>query len=616
MLYDQFGKEIPAEAMRAPDRRVLAAVSLRDRWSDYPSNGLTPVKLASYLRLADQGDVRLQGELFEEMEEKDAHLYSMFQTRKLAVISLPWQVDLPEEEAHPRKKEILDFCRDQIGNFPSWEDFLLDLLDAIAKGYSLEELLWDILVTQGRPWWIVRGYNWVHPKNLTWSNGVTPRLLTETDSTGMELAPFKFIFHRYRARSGYDTRAGIMRVCAWMYLFKNYAIKDWAAFAEVFGMPLRLGKFEPGASDDEKRSLINAVSSLGSDAAGIISKNTEIQFVEASRTSTLNIYQALTDFCDAQMSKAVLGQTLTSSSGQGGSGSYALGQVHNEVRRDLMAADARSLARTINDQLLKPLVGFNFGWDAPVPRFKFQYEPPEDLASASTVYQDLVNMGFDVSQEHIAERFKVPIRQPGETSLRLDQRVPGGGGPSAVDSFRPSVPLPGAGTPETIADQANAVQDTALNGAQVTALQGIVQSVANGLLLPDSAIQLILVSFPAITEDQARKIIDPMRQRLRPPASAPATAAAEVRARAEASAGGDAQGAVDRMIDDLVQGAGSDALESLTQPVRELIAGAKSMEEIREGLYKLYPKMNGAKLQDLVTRASFAAEQVGRKEKE
>ncbi len=39
--------------------------------------------------------------------------------------------------------------------------------------------------------------------------------------------PFKFVYHRCRTRSGYDTRAGIMRVCAWMHLFKNYALKDW-----------------------------------------------------------------------------------------------------------------------------------------------------------------------------------------------------------------------------------------------------------------------------------------------------------------------------------------------------------------------------------------------------
>jgi phage gp29-like protein len=50
-----------------------------------------------------------------------------------------------------------------------------------------------------------------------------------------------------------------------MYLFKNYALKDWMGFAEVFGMPLRVGKYEPGASRADRESLIQAVRSLVGD---------------------------------------------------------------------------------------------------------------------------------------------------------------------------------------------------------------------------------------------------------------------------------------------------------------------------------------------------------------
>ncbi len=49
--------------------------------SSYPSQGLTPERLAAIFREADAGDVRRQAELFEEMEEKDAHLGSVLQTR-------------------------------------------------------------------------------------------------------------------------------------------------------------------------------------------------------------------------------------------------------------------------------------------------------------------------------------------------------------------------------------------------------------------------------------------------------------------------------------------------------------------------------------------------------
>ena len=88
---------------------------------------------------------------------------------------------------------------------------------------------------------------------------------------------------RCGARSGYDARAGIMRVCAWMYSFKNNALNDWIGFAKVYGMPPRVSKYEPGASRADRDALIRAVKSLASDAAGIISKSTEIEFIEARK---------------------------------------------------------------------------------------------------------------------------------------------------------------------------------------------------------------------------------------------------------------------------------------------------------------------------------------------
>lgn len=420
MLFDQFNRPIQARDIKSPETREIATAMLRDRWSTYPSKGLTPDRLTSILRAADDGDVQRQAELFEEMEEKDAHLASQFQTRKLAVQGLPWEI-LPVSE-DGRDRQIADFCKQTLEGLADLDDHILDLLDALAKGYSMMEILWDVSSGQAS----ISALNWIHAKKVTFWQSIFPRVLTEEEPVqGVDPPPFKFVYHRYRARSGYDTRAGIMRVCAFMYLLKNYALKDWAAFTEVYGMPLRVGKYEPGASKADREALITAIRSLGSDAAGIISKSTEIEFIEAQKTTSLNIYESLANFCDAQISKAVLGQTLTSEAGGSkGQGSYALGQVHNEVRQDLIEADCKALSKTITMQILRPLVGFNYGWDAPVPRFRFLYEAPEDLQAAAETYKILREIGFDMSQEHVSARFKVPVRTKGETPLSAPQAMP------------------------------------------------------------------------------------------------------------------------------------------------------------------------------------------------
>lgn len=415
LLYDQFGREIQVRDMRRPETRELAVAQIRDRWSSYPSGGLTPERLARIFREADNGDVLRQAELFEEIEEKDPHIASQFQIRKTAVQGLEYEI-LPAVEDDARAKKVAEFCTEVIGGIEDWDEYILDMLDALPKGYSMLELLWDVSGNEIRP----RDIRWIHPKKITFWNSLTPRILTEENQVeGIDPPPFKFIYHRYKARSGYDTRAGILRVCAWMYLFKNYAIKDWITFCEIYGMPLRVGKYQPGASSEDKNALLAAIQSLGTDAAGIISANTEIEFIEASKTGTLNIYESLTTFCDNQVSKAILGQTLTSEAGgTKGQGSYALGQVHADVRQDLVEADAKALGKTITQQLLRPLVGFNFGWDVPVPRFKLLYEPPEDLKEFADIYKTLGEIGFEFSQEHVSERFKIPMPKPDETPMR------------------------------------------------------------------------------------------------------------------------------------------------------------------------------------------------------
>lgn len=54
-----------------PIRAAVAIGDPQDKYSGYPSNGLSPRRLAEIFREADDGNVLRQMELFEEMEEKD-----------------------------------------------------------------------------------------------------------------------------------------------------------------------------------------------------------------------------------------------------------------------------------------------------------------------------------------------------------------------------------------------------------------------------------------------------------------------------------------------------------------------------------------------------------------
>jgi phage gp29-like protein len=246
MLYDAWGNEIKTQ--KNPEGKRVATASIRDRWSSYPSNGLKPETLATIFKEADQGYVWRQAELFEEIEEKDTHLGSVLQTRRLAVTGLDFEVE-PYSEEDKRDVEIAEFVQEAINDLPDFEDNLSDILDAIGKGYSVLELLWGY--KGGKH--IVEYMEFVHPKRITWYDTLKPRITTEENLwKGVEIPAFKTIFHVHKTRSGHKNRQGVLRTCAWMYLFKNYCIKDWLVFAEIYGMPLRVGKYRSYGQKSER----------------------------------------------------------------------------------------------------------------------------------------------------------------------------------------------------------------------------------------------------------------------------------------------------------------------------------------------------------------------------
>lgn len=86
---------------------------------------------------------------------------------------------------------------------------------------------------------------------------------------------------------------------------------------------------------------MEALVSIGHNASGIIPDNTKIEFKDAAEGQS-DPFMAMINWCERTESKVILGGTLTSQA-DGKSSTNALGNVHNEVRHDLLTADARQL---------------------------------------------------------------------------------------------------------------------------------------------------------------------------------------------------------------------------------------------------------------------------------
>jgi phage gp29-like protein len=382
---------------------------VRTTWGYAPIAGsLTPSRLAQVLLDAVEDWPRDYLTLAEEMEERDWHYYSVLSTRKRAVSGLSVTVEAASEEAADVK--LADAIRELL-KAPAFGDLADDCLDAIGKGYSAVEIVWD---RSGKTWQPEK-YVWRDPRFFRFDYATQSELLLLTDEAimGVPLPAYKFITHRPKLKSGLTVRGGLARLAAAAYMCKSYTLTDWMAFAEVFGMPLRIGRYSPGATQADINTLISAVANIGTDAAAILPKGMDIEFSELQKTSDggAQVFNSLADWLDRQVSKAVLGQTSTTDAISTGMGSNTA-NVHNDVRSDIQISDARQLSNTISCDLVKAYIDLNFGKQERYPRVHYQVVEPEDVGTLAEALSKLVPVGLRVSAAQVRE--KIGFSEPKE----------------------------------------------------------------------------------------------------------------------------------------------------------------------------------------------------------
>ena len=474
-LLDHEGNPIDLAALREPQTSHVA--ELQREFELHPARGLTPDRLARILNDAEIGNLLDQLDLADDMEERDAHLYAELSKRRGAITALDWSLEEPEG-ANAAEKSWTAQIREWLGDIDAEANgvtggmgvVIASMCDAMLKGFAPQEMVWSEregvllpkITLQPQRWFTTsanrRGY-------LLRSKAMTPALPGLPPVRGEALQPYAWLFHVHPARSGYVARMPLARVLFWPYLFKNYSTRDLAEFLEIFGLPLRLGKYPAGASDTEKRTLLQAVTQIGHNAAGIIPQSMALEF-QAAAAGTDVPFLAMMQYMDAAESKAILGQTLTASEGQ--NGTQALGNVHNEVRMDIRAADARMVEETLFRQLIMPLATLNIaGVDARrLPRLCLDTGEAEDLALYAENLPKLAAAGLKIPVKWAQDKLRIPEPEGGEEVLSAPAPpVAAVGAPGAAGDLQPGTATPAAKPGEKSKPAAKAALATALPAA-------------------------------------------------------------------------------------------------------------------------------------------------------
>lgn len=401
-LVDQYGNPISPD--RLQDEIAGATVaSIRSVWHESVANSLTPLRLAEILRGVNEGDITSYLTLAEEMEERDLHYRSVLSTRKLAVSGLNIVVEARTDDA--RDVKYADFTRGVLHS-EEVSDLLPTLLDGLGKGFAVGEIMWD---RSGKEWLPIE-YKERDQRFFTFDQETGRKLLMfdESDPLGVPLEPYKFVVHYPKLKTGLPIRGGLARIASVAYMVKSFTLKDWMSFCEVFGMPLRLGRYAKGTTADERATLLRAVTNIGVDAAAIVPEDMPIEFIAPpSSTGGDKLFEGFAKFLDNQVSKGILGQTA---SVEGTPGKLGAEQAQEEVREDIRKSDAKQIAATLRRDIVRPLIDLNFG---PQPRghypvVRLEVESPEDLVQLSEALPPFIDRGLPVEISVILDKFGLP----------------------------------------------------------------------------------------------------------------------------------------------------------------------------------------------------------------
>lgn len=424
----------PSKLPRAAPTGRVARDLPSDRWIEHPGYGLTPQRVVSIYRLAEAGQPRQQCDLFDDLTENDGHLRNLLDQRRQAVSGKPLviQADGADPDAMLGATVLSEAIRRL-----AMVDVIDHQLTFNSYGWAATEIDWDVTRINGRDWIVPVWFANVPARRFLIDQATDAlRITTARDAVaGEALAAGKWWITR---RSGVRVaRAGLMRTAAWLAAWKRFATRDWVIYAERYGNPLALVKYDDSqtsATDDESKDVAYQVAeSIGNDSAAVVPSSINVEIHEAGRTGdSSGVHGGLISHCNAEMSKLVNGGTLSNDSAGSSTGgaSYALGEVHASRSWDNVQADAERIQESFRICVAAAFMRFN-GLSGASPLLKIQVvrdlEPGQRAALADTYVNKL---GGRVSLSQLGQElgFKEPSSAedtaPGEAPTPAKEPAP------------------------------------------------------------------------------------------------------------------------------------------------------------------------------------------------
>lgn len=396
-----------------------------DRYRNDEAYDIDPARLISVFNSANSGVVRKQSRIANEITERDPAISQAWNVRVAAIAACPWEIV-------GRDREQADFIERTLRNIQpaydtkmvSFSQLLQYLQSAVMHGFAMSTTDWANGMSN------INGFKiysqslfsfqdsdlpyFVGSNNIngifTQSTTVGPSVNQPTTRKVFPKFP-RWIYHTAtNSRVAEPLRSGMVRPLAYLYTFRRHVQNEYLRGIEKYGLPMPfvgLGGALYDDNNEDKQKVNQMMASWTYDGYSLFDKDMmDIQFPTANNGFDVNDFLSYLEWSEKQIFRLILGQDSTSSSDNS---NRSTAQVHNLVRQDMLASDARAVEETVNNQIIKPLFEGTFGQSNTMPVFKFRLKGVSELQEMANVVKTLDEAGYQINTDVLGERLGLDV---------------------------------------------------------------------------------------------------------------------------------------------------------------------------------------------------------------
>jgi len=232
----------------------------------------------------------------------------------------------------------------------------------------------------------------VPEKNLVRNNTATV-----TDGVIFTEAPY----NNWCIGVGGKNNLGIGMYVAPYVIWKKNALASWAEFAEIFGSPIRIGKTDV-RDEVTRKNMENMMRNMATAAWAVLDLNDSVDLTQASRTDAYQVFDKLTERCNSEITKLILGQTgTTDEKAYAGSANVQANVADMIAKQDIL-----NMEYVINLSLIPMMNRLGFGLDG----YKAEYDNTETLTLSEQIKIDAEIMKkYNLNIEYLENKYNVEI---------------------------------------------------------------------------------------------------------------------------------------------------------------------------------------------------------------